>query len=216
LVKNIIGKKYSYGGESMTDHYFSNKPSVASDVHEFDFQLRGKTFHFLSDAGVFSKHRVDFGSVLLIEEMQMEESADVLDMGCGYGPVGIVAATLACRGHVTMADVNERAVDLAKKNVGKNHIENVTVIVSDLFTNIPETQKFDVILTNPPIRAGKRVVHQLFEEAYQRLKEKGVLWVVIQKKQGGPSAQEKLASLFTTVEKVTQDKGYWILKAEKC
>jgi 16S rRNA (guanine1207-N2)-methyltransferase len=199
----------------LTDHYYSNKPTVAHDIHEFDFQLRGRNFHFFSDAGVFSKHRVDFGSVLLIEEMQMEEAAEVLDMGCGYGPVGIVAATLASQGHVTMADVNERACELARRNIDRNHIENATVIVSDLFANLPETQKFDCILSNPPIRAGKKVVHQLFEDAWIRLKENGTLWVVIQKKQGGPSAQEKLATLFSTVEKVTQDKGYWILKAIK-
>ncbi|MBP1932527.1 class I SAM-dependent methyltransferase [Ammoniphilus resinae] len=199
----------------MADHYYTNQPNAKHDIHEFTFVLRGMTYRFKTDAGVFSRDRIDFGSVLLIEQMDIRETDRVLDVGCGYGPVGIVAAKLANRGHVLMADINERAVGLAKENLKNNHIENAAVIVSDLFTEIPNELIYDVVLTNPPIRAGKEVVHQIFEEAYHRLKEGGALWVVIQKKQGAPSAYSKLEETYKTVEKVTQDKGYWIIKAMK-
>lgn len=198
----------------MSEHYYSNQPTVEHDEREFEFELRGQTFKFKTDAGVFSRDRIDYGSVVLIEEMQIGESDCVLDMGCGYGPIGLVAARLAAKGRVTMADVNERAVALAKSNADRNGIQNVEVVQSFLFENLGN-REFDVILTNPPIRAGKQTVHQIFEEAYPRLREKGSLWVVIQKKQGAPSAMSKLEELFPTVEKVAQDKGYWILKATK-
>jgi 16S rRNA (guanine1207-N2)-methyltransferase len=198
----------------MSEHYYSNRPTVEHDEQEFEFELRGQTFKFKTDAGVFSRDRIDYGSVVLIEEMQIGETDLVLDMGCGYGPIGLVAARLAAKGRVTMADVNERAVALAKSNANRNGIRNVEVVQSYLFENLGN-REFDVILTNPPIRAGKQTVHQIFEEAYPRLREKGSLWVVIQKKQGAPSAMSKLEELFSSVEKVAQDKGYWILKATK-
>lgn len=199
----------------MTDHYYTNRPTVAHDEKEFTFELRGHSFRFKSDAGVFSKERIDYGSVLLIEEMEISETDQVLDMGCGYGPIGITAAFLASKGKVLMVDVNERAVALAKHNVAVNQISNAEVAVSDLFQQIEPTRKFNVILTNPPIRAGKNTVHQIFEEAYSFLHPNGSLWVVIQKKQGAPSAMRKLEELYDEVKKVTQDKGYWIIKATK-
>lgn len=199
----------------MTDHYYSHNPTVAHKEKEFTYRLRGRDFTFKSDAGVFSKERIDFGSVLLIEEMQIGDSDRVLDMGCGYGPIGITAAHLAVNGSVWMADVNERAVNLAKQNVEKNKIKNATVVVSDLFESIDQQLRFDVILTNPPIRAGKKTVHQIFEEAYRYLQKDGCLWIVIQKKQGAPSALKRLQELFGNAERVAQDKGYWIIKAKK-
>jgi 16S rRNA (guanine1207-N2)-methyltransferase len=138
----------------------------------------------------------------------------VLDVGCGYGPIGISAAHLAPKGHVTMLDINSRAVELARENALHNGIRNVTVMESDVLSAL-EGQKFDVILTNPPIRAGKAIVHQIFEEAYRHLNEGGTLWVVIQKKQGAPSAAAKLESLFPVVEEVGKDKGYRIMRATK-
>jgi len=205
----------SSGVIQLADHYYTNQPGAKHDIHEFTFDLRGKTYRFKTDAGVFSRDRIDFGSVLLIEKMDIRETDRILDIGCGYGPVGIVAADLANRGHVLMADINERAVGLAKENLKNNHIENAEVIVSDLFAQIPNEPVYDVALTNPPIRAGKQVVHQIFQDAHHRLKDGGTLWVVIQKKQGAPSAYSKLEEIYRTVEKVTQDKGYWIIKAIK-
>lgn len=198
----------------MNEHYYSSRPSVEHDEKDFSFDLRGHSLKFKTDAGVFSRERIDYGSVLLIEEMEIGSKDEVLDMGCGYGPIGLVAAKLASEGKVWMADVNERAVALAKENALRNHIHNVEIVQSFLFENLPD-QMFDVILTNPPIRAGKQTVHQIFEDAYVRLKENGSLWVVIQKKQGAPSAMNKLNELYQQVQKVKQDKGYWIIKAMK-
>lgn len=198
----------------MADHYYSSNPTAEHDRKVWDATLRGQTFRFVSDAGVFAKGGVDFGSRTLIEAMEIPQDAQVLDVGCGYGPIGLAAAKLAGRGHVTMIDVNARAVDLARENAELNQVGNVTILESDLFAALKD-QKFDVVLTNPPIRAGKSIVHAIFEGAYERLESGGALWIVIQKKQGAPSAKAKLESLFERVEEVTKDKGYRIYKAVK-
>ncbi|MEC2344634.1 class I SAM-dependent methyltransferase [Paenibacillus barengoltzii] len=198
----------------MADHYYASQPTAAHDRKTWDTVLRGQSYRFVSDAGVFSKGGVDFGSRTLIEAMDIPHDAEVLDVGCGYGPIGLAAARLAAKGHVTMIDVNSRAVELAKENAAANGVNNITVLESDLFSALDD-RKFDVVLTNPPIRAGKATVHAIFEGAYERLRSGGSLWVVIQKKQGAPSAKEKLESLFSRVEEVTKDKGYRIYRAVK-
>ncbi|MNJ33420.1 class I SAM-dependent methyltransferase [Paenibacillus bouchesdurhonensis] len=198
----------------MADHYYTNKPSTAHDRKVWDAELRAQKFRFVSDAGVFAKGGVDYGSRVLIEAMDIPEEAQVLDVGCGYGPIGLTAARLASRGHVTMIDVNRRAVELAQENAGNNKVANVTILESDLFAALGE-QRFDVVLTNPPIRAGKETVHAIFEGAYDRLRDGGALWIVIQKKQGAPSAKQKLESLFSQVDEVTKDKGYRVYRAIK-
>jgi 16S rRNA (guanine1207-N2)-methyltransferase len=198
----------------MSDHYYSERPTTASDRRTIHTKLRGNAMSFVTDAGVFSKSDIDFGSRLLIETMVIPETAEVLDVGCGYGPIGICAAKLAVRGRVTMVDINERAVELAKENALRNEAHNVRVLQSDQFSAVRE-ERFDVVLTNPPIRAGKSVVHDIFTGAAERLTEGGSLWVVIQKKQGAPSAFEKLESLFSYVEEVVKDKGYRIFRAMK-
>ncbi len=114
-----------------------------------------------------------------------------------------------------MIDVNERAVELSNENAEKNGIKNVRIYQSDLFSNIDSVQTFASIITNPPIRAGKKVVHAIFEKSAEHLRASGELWIVIQKKQGGPSAIEKLKELFDEVSVVQKKKGYYIIKAKK-
>lgn len=198
----------------MSEHYYSRKPSVAHDLHTIEETMRGRRFMFVTDAGVFSKKGVDYGSRLLVETMVFSVDARVLDVGCGYGPIGLSAAVLAHKGSVTMVDINERAVELARQNANRNNVGNVEILQSDLLSEV-KGQTFDAVLTNPPIRAGKEIVHRLFEQAHEVLVPGGALWVVIQKKQGAPSAYDKLETLFARVEKVERDKGYWILKATK-
>jgi 16S rRNA (guanine1207-N2)-methyltransferase len=198
----------------VADHYYSKKPSTASDRQSVHTTLRGAGFEFVTDAGVFSKEAVDFGSRLLIETMTIGTSDTVLDVGCGYGPIGLAAAKLAINGTVTMVDINERAIELAKENARRNQITNVTIVQSDRFEAV-QGRRFTTILTNPPIRAGKQVVHHIFELAAEHLAEGGQLWVVIQKKQGAPSALTKLESLFREVKEITKDKGYRIYRATK-
>jgi len=195
-------------------HYYSNQPETAHDRKELKAELRGHSLRFISDAGVFSKGGIDYGSRVLIDAMEFAPDASVLDVGCGYGTIGLTAARLVPQGHVTMIDINSRAVELARENARHNGIANVTILESDLFEAVKD-QTFDVVLTNPPIRAGKETVHTIFAEAWNHLREGGQLWVVIQKKQGAPSAKAKLETLFGQVEEVTKDKGYRIFKATK-
>jgi len=199
----------------MSEHYYSNKPSSASQPRMIEAVLRGRTYRFETDAGVFSKREIDFGTRLLIEAMDIPAGADVLDVGCGYGPIGIVAAILAGDGTVTMIDRNERAVAMARRNCERLGLTNVRVLEGDRFEPLADGETFDVVLTNPPIRAGKEIVHGIFEGAFERLRPGGALWVVIQKKQGAPSALAKLESIFGEVREVEKEKGYRVYQAVK-
>lgn len=196
----------------MTEHYYSSKPTTASARQRMQVTLRGKAFAFETDAGVFSKEAIDFGSRLLIETMELSENDHVLDVGCGYGPIGLSAAAACTRGQVTMIDINERAVQLARANAERNGLANVRIEQVDLMQPWPPGP-YSKIVTNPPIRAGKAVVHHIFETAPALLAPDGQLWVVIQKKQGAPSAKAKLETLFREVEEVAKDKGYRIFRA---
>jgi 16S rRNA (guanine1207-N2)-methyltransferase len=198
----------------MSEHYYTQRPQIASDKRIHETMLRGHKLRFATDAGVFSKTGIDYGSRVLIEAMDIPPGARVLDVGCGYGPIGISASLLNRSGTVTMIDVNERAVLLAKENAALNGAGNVQVLQSDVYEAV-RGQQFDVIVTNPPIRAGKAVVHLILEEAFQLLAPGGAIWVVIQKKQGAPSAAAKLEEVFGNCKEVTKDKGYRILKAVK-
>lgn len=199
----------------MSEHYYSRTQKVESNPNYWDFTLKDHLFRFKTDNGVFSKREVDFGSRLLIETFEMPEvMGPVLDVGCGYGPIGLTVAKSFQERMVHMVDVNERAIELAKENARYNKIENVMVYESDRLLNVRESQ-FAAVLTNPPIRAGKKTVHDIFEQSYDHLASHGELWVVIQKKQGAPSAIEKLKCFFSDVETIDKLKGYFIIKATK-
>jgi 16S rRNA (guanine1207-N2)-methyltransferase len=203
------------GGVIMTNHYYSSKPEVESNPQTIQFELRGCPFRFKTDQGVFSKREVDFGSRTLIENFELPETeGDLLDVGCGYGPIGLALAKDFNDRKVHMVDVNERALTLASENAKVNGVENVNIYQSDRYQNVKE-MNFAAILTNPPIRAGKETVHSILSESYDYLAEKGELWVVIQKKQGAPSAMDKMEELFSNVDVVAKKKGYYILKSVK-
>lgn len=170
---------------------------------------------FSTDQGVFSKEEVDFGSRTLVESFKEPEiEGEVLDLGCGYGPIGLSIAKDFPDRYVVLVDINERAVNLAKENANQNNIENVEVVESDRLRLIRD-KRFASILTNPPVRAGKKIVHAMLEESYEALLPKGELWVVLQKKQGAPSAQKKLNEICPEVDIITRNKGYYIIKAKK-
>ncbi|KAB7704599.1 methyltransferase [Bacillus aerolatus] len=198
----------------MTNHYFSQTPDSESNPVFWEYPLKGRTFRFKTDAGVFSKKEVDFGSRLLIETFQAPlVEGPFLDVGCGYGPIGLAVAASSER-VVHMIDVNQRALSLAKENARLNKIGNVKIYESDRLERVSESG-FAAVLTNPPIRAGKKIVFDIFRQSYEKLTEGGTLWVVIQKKQGAPSAIKEMESLFKEVETVHRSKGYYIIKAEK-
>lgn len=197
----------------MPDHYYSKKPQSEFIAETHQHIIRNRTYTFTSSTGVFSKHRIDFGTKLLIESfIEPEVEGDLLDLGCGYGPIGIVLANQFER-HVWMVDVNERAVMLAEQNAQLNNVK-VTVRESDGFTNVGD-RKFAAIITNPPIRAGKKIIYQMFEQSVHHLVENGELWVVVQKKQGAPSMMQFLDSIFQQVDVITRKKGYYIIRATK-
>ncbi|PWA12991.1 16S rRNA methyltransferase [Pueribacillus theae] len=199
----------------MAEHYYSEKPSSKSNPTTLETTLRGNRMIFTTDDGVFSKSEIDFGTKLLIESFIFpEEEGTILDVGCGYGPIGLSLAKDNERRNVMLVDINERALSLAEKNRYANKIENATILKSNLFQQVP-TDQYAAILSNPPIRAGKKVVYQLFRDAFDFLKENGELWIVIQKKQGAPSAKKELESLFGFVEIVDKAKGYMIFRSKK-
>jgi len=196
----------------LTDHYYSKHPRAAHSEHQFTAKLRGMDFRFTTDAAVFSRERVDFGSALLIQALRLKETDTVLDIGCGYGPIGLVAARLAPQGKVYMVDVNERAVALASRNLAENEISNAVVYASDGLEAVRGIE-FDAVVTNPPIRAGKVKIYGMLDEAHSALRPSGSVWVVIQTKQGAPSMKKKLHELFGNVQDVEREAGFHVFRS---
>ena len=201
----------------MSNHYYTKNPETESKEASWTFPLRGREFRFISDSGVFSKKTVDFGSRLLIETFRLNEevAGDILDVGCGYGPMGLALAYAYPARLVEMVDVNERALSLARRNAEANNIRNVKVYESNTYDQVPQERQFAAIVSNPPIRAGKQVVHCILSEAHTHLLLGGTLTVVIQKKQGAPSAEQKMLDVFGNVAVIARDKGYWIIQSVK-
>ena len=199
----------------MSNHYYSNKPETESKPRQWKFTLLGFEFKFETDAGVFSKSEVDFGSRVLIDTFEMPEVAgDVLDVGCGYGPIGLSIAKANPERFVHMMDINTRAIALAEKNAQINGVQNVRIFESNGLASVGDV-KAAAILTNPPIRAGKETIFRFYDESYEKLVEGGELRAVIQKKQGAPSTVSHLEELFSEVAVVEKKKGYWIIQAKK-
>lgn len=154
---------------------------------------------------------MDYGSQVLLASLEQAPIyGKVLDLGCGYGPIGIVIKTLFPDVEMTSCDINPRAVELTKINAGKNHV-TLEALQSDGFTNINDM--FDIVITNPPIRAGKAVIYKMFDDAYAHLKDSGCLYVVIRKAQGAESAIKKLKDTFGNCEIINRKSGYWVLKS---
>ena len=195
----------------MSKMYFEQQPDAAHDVRELRVSLLDADFRFLADAGVFSKKQVDYGSRVLLDSLDFAPGERLLDQGCGYGPLGIALAKVQGQ-QVTMVDVNERALDLAAKNARANGVE-AQIFSSDVYEQVAGT--FTHIISNPPIRAGKSVVHKIIVEAPDYLESGGDLTLVIQKKQGAPSAKKKMEEIFGNCEIIRKDKGYYILRSEK-
>lgn len=197
--------------------YFATDPTAKHDEHIIDYHVDGIDLKFNTDAGVFSKMRVDYGSGVLIKAMKdiSFPKANILDVGTGYGPIGLFAAKFWPDQEVDMIDVNERGLNLARENAKVNNIENVNIYASNCYEQIDNDKKFGLILTNPPIRAGKKVVNEILIGANAHLVSGGVLLVVIQKKQGEPSASKNMINTYGDCEILTRDKGYYILKSIK-
>ncbi len=187
----------------MNEHYYTPNPQSKQRPKIITATLRGRTFTFHTNSGVFSPRAVDTATQLLIEYATMKDTDTVLDLGCGYGPVGIsIAATTHAT--VTLSDVNSRTIALAKENAKENGV-NVTVVNSDCFENIPE--KFDVILLNPPHSAGRELCTKLITESRQHLTPRGKLAIVAYHNKGGKYYEGILKQLFTRVETLCKKGG---------
>ena len=189
-------------------HYFTNDQVVVDQPTSIHFELKGKEFVLRSNAGVFSKDKLDTGTRILLETILDHESnpSSVLDLGCGIGPVGVVLSNFWDT-NVTMIDVNERAVQLARQNMDA-YSSKARIVCQD---GVQEGM-FDCIVLNPPIRTGKEVIYRLFDECIEHLSKEGRFWIVIRKQHGAQSAIKHFEQKNLQVERVARDKGYWILR----
>ena len=213
-------------------HYFSEKQDVKSDRKIIKYEIENKKFEFLTDNGVFSKTKVDFGTDVMLKVFLREninkknQKFDVLDIGCGYGVVSVVVKSFFKNVRTVSSDVNERALELTRENLFKNGVvksndsedndfgnSDFKVIKSFAFDNISE--KFDVILSNPPIRAGKQTIFQIYEKSFEHLNENGEFYCVIQTKHGAKSTQKKLEEIFGNCETLEINAGYRIFRSVK-
>ena len=197
----------------MSGQYFENNDNLKSDIHKFSYYYKGKEIFFFSDNGVFSKNKIDFGSNLLLKSLKINEGDNILDVGCGYGTIGVTVALMNPKSKVTMIDVNERAIKLTKMAIEANNIQNAQCFISNMYEKID--CQFNLIITNPPIRAGKIIVHSILKDALDHLKEDGRIIAVIQKKQGAPSAIKMMEECYKKVSIINSDKGYLIIEGLK-
>ena len=175
-------------------HYFTND-EVTSQEKEILVTIKNRKYKFITDNGVFSKRGLDFGTRTLLENIELNNiKGKVLDFGCGYGPIGIFIAK-ETNTQVDMIDISRRSLELAKKNATLNNVK-VNIFESNIYENV--SQKYDYIITNPPIRVGKTILYEILFSAYDYLKEKGELWIVVHKDQGAKSLIKDLNDKYTT------------------
>lgn len=197
-----------YKGEDKMSHYFTNE-DVKSELKKTNVKILDKDFVFYTDNGVFSKRGLDFGSRTLINTILAKEklSGSVLDVGCGYGVIGIILSSFFDL-EIEMVDVNKRALHLASMNIKENG-RNCNAFYSDVYENV--TKKYNAIVTNPPIRAGKEVLYKFLFEASDYLVSGGALYFVINKDQGAKSVVKDLENV-AKVEVLEKHKGFFIIK----
>ncbi len=187
-------------------HYFINE-NLKSDIKKFKVEFNNQSFVFNTDNGVFSKGELDYGSYLLIKNVLDKVSGKVLDLGCGYGPIGCIVNKLT-NSEVLMVDINKRAVHLANMNIKENKLSNIRAMVNDGLLEIEE--KFNYIVTNPPIRVGKEILYNLIYSCKNRLLPNGEIYLVIRKQQGANSFIEDMKKVFD-VKIVDKSKGFFII-----
>ena len=195
--------------------YFDNDPSLNHQIKTLELSLSGTNLVLLSDKGVFSNREIDEGSVVLLKTvLKSEVSGHILDVGCGYGTLGLYLAKRYSDTKVTLFDVNERAVTLTTENILKNNITNAHVYVANNYQALPK-HSFDLIVINPPIRAGKDVYYPLLSAAKDYLTDGGKLMFVIRKSHGAKSAAKFVGEHYSRVEQLTKDAGFYVYVAFK-
>lgn len=191
-------------------HYFTNEENLKSEIEKVIAEINGIPFYFYTDNGVFSKGELDFGTELLLKNFKFDNpnNKTLLDIGCGCGPIGIYASHLGFT--VDMSDVNKRAIHLSKMSLKEQNL-NANVFESDAYKNI--TNKYDYIISNPPIRVGKEKLYEIVMNAKEHLKDGGSLWIVVRKQQGAESMVRDMKNAYKTVEVIAKKKGFFIIKA---
>ena len=197
----------------MNDHYYTRVPQSESKPVDCEYTYRGIPLSFRTDAGVFSKGEVDTGTRLLLEALPEEMRGDILDLGCGWGVIGISVARTWPETRVTLADVNNRALQLSRENAERNRAK-VICTESDGMAAF-YGQAFDAVITNPPIRAGKQVIYKMFADAAACLKKDGALYLVIRKQQGAESCIRYLQTIYAAAEKLDKSGGFWVIRAKR-
>lgn len=189
--------------------YFENDKTIKSNKQKIKINYKTITLEFYTNNGIFSKGKFDYGSRLLIESLPIEQmKGKILDLGCGYGPIGIyLAKQTNCQ--INMVDINERAIKLTQENLELNKITNAQAFISDIYENI--TTKYDYIITNPPIRAGKDTIRKFLLEARAYLNNDGQLWFVMRKDHGVKSMLKELETFYES-EIIKREKGFYIIK----
>lgn len=195
--------------------YFENDPHLASHLRTVSYTFKDKTFTFHTDSGVFSKKKIDEGSIVFLKTLiPLPLKGNILDLGCGYGVIGIVLSAFFPSSHIDMVDVNERALALCHQNALANGVNSrVAILQSDIYKNVEGP--YDSIVVNPPIRAGKTIIYEMFRGARQYLIDGGSLFVVIRKNQGAESASKYIEEQFGNVALINREKGYYIYQATK-
>ena len=196
-------------------HYFQLDPELASKQRVIEYYIDGRTISLVSDNGVFSKDKIDEGTFAFLKVLvPLRLSGKILDLGCGYGPIGLTIALTSPEARVDLADINTRALALCVENAKKLGLSpRVTVLLSNIYENIEG--QYNSIVVNPPIRAGKVVTYAMYEGAFSHLIDGGSLFIVIRKNQGAPTASRYIESIFGNVTLLKRDKGYYVYEAKK-
>ena len=194
-------------------HYFTEQPDVPSDRRGIEAQVRGRRLRFVTDRGVFSYGKVDPGSRLLAEQMELSDAKDMLDWGCGWGLVGIVAKKKWPELDVVMVDINERACELARENLRLNDVE-AEVIAGDAGEALGG-REFDAVVCNPPISAGRAVVLGVMDQAAEMLRPGGSFWMVAATKKGAKTLARKLGERFAQVDLTAKRAGFRVYRASE-
>ncbi|MBW9221436.1 methyltransferase [Methanothermococcus sp. SCGC AD-155-C09] len=195
-------------------HYFSEKPNSSSNERLIEATLRNKKFIFKTDSGIFSPKKVDKGTKILIEALKLDKKDNVLDVGCGYGAIGIAIADEV--NSITMTDINRRALKLAEENLKINNLnnKNISIVQGNIYEGVND-KKYTKIISNPPIKAGKEIIHKIIKDGKELLQDNGSIWVVIQTKHGAKSLTKYMEEVFNNVEIITIKGGYRVLMSKR-
>lgn len=196
----------------MTEHYYTERPTSRIQEHTFITNIIGNQLTFTVSTGIFSANHIDTGTRILIENAQIKENWKILDLGCGYGPVGIALAKANPYLQIVMSDINSRAVKLARENANQNKVETQQ-ITSDGFTHL--TEQFDTILLNPPQTAGKKVCEKLITESKEHLFQGGLLQIVARHNKGGAQLEKHMRSVFGNVKQIAKQSGFRVYVSKK-